>query len=65
MCEGISSINGPIPTHPMFLREESFHLDSLSSSRSNKSICEGPSKISGPIPSDYGFESEEEKARRM
>lgn len=51
MCEGISSIqNGPIPPHPMFLKED---LSNLASSRSNSSMCEGPSKISGPIASQF------------
>ncbi len=50
MCEGMSSINGPIPPHPMFLKES---LNDLSSARSTLSQCEGPSKISGPIISHF------------
>ncbi len=50
MCEGLSSINGPIPPHPMFTKE--FQLN-LSSARSTSSACEGPSKISGPIISHF------------
>ena len=63
MCEGLSTIiNGPIPTHPMFLKEPSF--ESISA-RSNNSLCEGPSKISGPIVSHFGYENENEKSRNM
>jgi hypothetical protein len=61
MCEGVSKISGPIPTDPIFLNK--FNSISISSARSN-SVCEGPSKISGPIASNFGFESEEEKARK-
>lgn len=60
MCEGLSSINGPIPPHPMFLKENSF--TSISARSNSNSICEGPSKISGPIVSH--FETDAEKARR-
>ncbi len=50
MCEGLSTINGPIPPHPMFTKD--FQLN-LSSARSTTSACEGPSKISGPIISHF------------
>ena len=60
MCEGLSTIiNGPIPPHPMFLKDNSF---SSLSARSVNSMCEGPSKISGPIASH--FENDDEKARK-
>jgi hypothetical protein len=52
MCEGLSTINGPIPPHPMFLNEGSHSSLSLSS-RNDSSLCEGPSKISGPIASHF------------
>ena len=64
MCEGLSKISGPIPPDPIFLKEMSSL--NLSSSRSVfKDYCEGPSKISGPIASNFGYESEEEKNRRL
>ena len=63
MCEGPSKISGPIPPDPSFLKE--FTSLSLSSARSTASICEGPSKISGPIAPDFGYESDQEKNRRM
>ena len=62
MCEGLSRISGPIPPHPLFLREESgFSVAAPSSNRSlNHSVCEGPSKLSGPFVSHY--KNEEERA---
>lgn len=51
MCEGLSSVNGPIPPHPMFLKESL--ENNISSSRSVISQCEGPSKLSGPIASHF------------
>lgn len=51
MCEGLSTINGPIPPHPMFLKETP--TPNLSS-RSND-LCLGPSKITGPIVSDFSL----------
>lgn len=38
MCEGLSKINGPIPPHPMFLKND---LDSFRSTERNNSLCEG------------------------
>ncbi|RNA36308.1 enkurin domain-containing 1 [Brachionus plicatilis] len=49
MCEGLSSINGPIPPHPMFLKETT---GSGMSARSNE-LGVGPSKVTGPIVSDF------------
>ena len=51
MCEGISSIiNGPIPPHPMFNKED----DLISTQRSsNNLLCQGPSKLSGPFVSHF------------
>ncbi|CAF0763571.1 unnamed protein product [Brachionus calyciflorus] len=55
MCEGISTINGPIPPHPMFLKENSF--SSISARSTTNSLCEGPSKLTGPIVSHFSNES--------
>jgi hypothetical protein len=51
MCEGLSAIDGPIPPHPMFLKDSSSW--SVPSSARNDTPCEGPSKISGPIVSHF------------
>lgn len=48
MCEGLSTINGPIPPHPMFLKETS----SLSLSSTNN-LGIGQTKLTGPIVSDF------------
>ena len=48
MCEGPSTISGPIPPHPMFLGNLD-NLEDLHTSRSTNTWCEGPSKLSGPI----------------
>lgn len=58
MCEGLSRISGPIPPHPMFLRDNSF--SSVPSVDRNNPLCEGPSKLIGPFMHD--LKSDEEKA---
>ena len=57
MCEGPSTISGPIPPHPMFAAENAL-VASSRSSVAGDGLCEGPSHLSGPIASHYDSTSQ-------